>query len=91
MPIYEYRAVDASCEKCADRFEVFLRMSDPAVETCPECGAPVKRLISAPSNTVRNSMGDANLNRLGFTKYEKNKDGFYEKKFGGGPTPKMPT
>ncbi len=90
MPIYEYRAIEASCAKCAQRFEAFEKMSDPHLEKCPECGAPVRRVISAPANVVKDSMGNSNLKRLGFTKYQKNKDGFYEKKFGGGPDPKMP-
>ena len=40
MPIYDYR-----CEKCG-RFEKMQKMSEAALEKCPRCGGPVKRLIS---------------------------------------------
>lgn len=40
MPTYEYR-----CPK-GHRFEVFQRMSDDPVASCPDCGAEAERLIS---------------------------------------------
>jgi putative FmdB family regulatory protein len=39
MPIYEYR-----CDK-GHTFEVMQRMSDPPVEKCERCGAPVHRVF----------------------------------------------
>ncbi len=39
MPIYEY-----SCPKCGV-FEHIQKITDPALETCPNCGQNVKRLI----------------------------------------------
>jgi putative FmdB family regulatory protein len=39
MPIYEYR-----CEN-GHEFEVMQRMSDDAMETCPTCEAPVRRVL----------------------------------------------
>ncbi|MGD8320948.1 MAG: zinc ribbon domain-containing protein [Gemmatimonadota bacterium] len=41
MPTYEYR-----CPK-GHEFEVFQRISDEPGATCPECGAPAQRQISA--------------------------------------------
>lgn len=40
MPTYEYRCPEGH------RFEVFQKMSDDPVATCPECGAAGERLIS---------------------------------------------
>lgn len=40
MPTYEYK-----CEKCG-RFQLNQRITEPALEVCPTCGGPVKRLIS---------------------------------------------
>jgi putative FmdB family regulatory protein len=40
MPTYEYR-----CEK-GHTFERFQRMTEPALDTCVECGAPAERLLS---------------------------------------------
>src|SRR4051812_36534409 len=39
MPIYEYR-----CEN-GHTFEAMQRMSDDALTTCTECGAPVQRVF----------------------------------------------
>ena len=41
MPTYEY-----VCDSCGHDFEVFQRMSDEPVSACPECGKPVRRVIS---------------------------------------------
>ncbi|OQX16977.1 MAG: transcriptional regulator [Desulfobulbaceae bacterium A2] len=41
MPIYEYE-----CKGCAKVFEVQQRMSESPLEQCPDCGAPVKKLVS---------------------------------------------
>jgi putative FmdB family regulatory protein len=40
MPIYEY-----ICDRCG-KFE-HLHLDSNILEQCPECGAPVKRLMSA--------------------------------------------
>jgi putative FmdB family regulatory protein len=44
MPAYDYH-----CERCGD-FEVERRMSDPALENCPNCAAPVTRVFSRNVN-----------------------------------------
>jgi putative FmdB family regulatory protein len=41
MPIYEYR-----CKKCGKEFELFQKISEPAVKTCTFCKGPANRLIS---------------------------------------------
>lgn len=48
MPIYEYEACDAgrACARCRTAFEVLQSLKDPALEHCPECGAPVRKLVS---------------------------------------------
>ncbi|MGN6485340.1 MAG: FmdB family zinc ribbon protein [Thermomicrobiales bacterium] len=40
MPTYAYR-----CTACAHEFEAVQKMSDNPLSTCPECGAPIKRVI----------------------------------------------
>jgi putative FmdB family regulatory protein len=42
MPTYEYE-----CTRCGYQFEAFQKISDPAIEKCPECGKKVRRLISS--------------------------------------------
>lgn len=46
MPIYEYR-----CQKCGHQLEIMQKVSDPAPEKCPSCGADtsLERLMSRTS------------------------------------------
>ncbi len=50
MPLYEYQ-----CTKCGYRFEKIQKFSDKAIKKCPECGAPVEQLISAPTVQFKGS------------------------------------
>ena len=43
MPLYEYECANGH------RFEVIVKFSDPPLETCPTCGAPVHKLMSSPA------------------------------------------
>lgn len=47
MPTYEYL-----CQKCQKRFEVFQKMSDDALQTCPSCQGKVERLISGGNGLI---------------------------------------
>lgn len=40
MPTYGYQ-----CTRCDHQFDVFQRMSDAPITTCPECEGQVKRLL----------------------------------------------
>jgi putative FmdB family regulatory protein len=42
MPTYEYQ-----CDGCGRRFEKFQGINDLPEKTCPRCGGPARRLISA--------------------------------------------
>ncbi len=48
MPTYEYQ-----CGKCKKNFEYFQKISDPPITKCPDCGGPVKRLVSAASFALK--------------------------------------
>ncbi len=50
MPLYEYQ-----CESCEKRFEKIQKFSDPPIETCPQCGGHVKKLLSAPAIQFKGS------------------------------------
>ncbi|HEX8712376.1 MAG TPA: zinc ribbon domain-containing protein [Terracidiphilus sp.] len=47
MPAYEYQ-----CQSCANRFERRQKMSDAEIESCPQCGGRVKRLISGGAGVI---------------------------------------
>ena len=44
MPIYEYE-----CTTCRTVLEVFQRMTEDPLTTCPDCSGPVKKLVSMSS------------------------------------------
>lgn len=44
MPIYEYE-----CAACDKVFEVQQHMADHPLETCPDCGGSVRKLVSMSS------------------------------------------
>jgi len=47
MPAYEYQ-----CDSCEVRLERRQKMSDSALEICPECGGHLKRLISGGAGAI---------------------------------------
>jgi putative FmdB family regulatory protein len=48
MPVYEYE-----CKECNKVFEVQQKMADQPLSNCPECQAPVKKLVSMSSFQLR--------------------------------------
>ncbi len=48
MPIYEYEALELSrgCRICSRRFEVFQRVGESPLDSCPGCGQAVRKLVS---------------------------------------------
>ena len=50
MPLYEYE-----CESCENRFERIQKFSDAPVEICPQCGGPVRKLLSSPAIQFKGS------------------------------------
>jgi putative FmdB family regulatory protein len=87
MPIFEYRAsTEQHCKTCGPGFDKLRKSSDPELEHCPDCGAPVRRVISAP-NVIQGgpSLDPRNLEKHGFTQYRKSAKGVYEKTAGKGP------
>ena len=46
MPEYAYRAsTEEACDVCRDGFTVRQGIRDERLTTCPECGAPVRRVM----------------------------------------------
>lgn len=88
MPIYLYEAIQAqsACRFCEKPFEYLQKLTDPALDACPDCGAPVRRMITA-ANIATNapSLTEANIGKHGFTQYKRVAKGQYEKTVGKGP------
>lgn len=51
MPTYEYRCVNGHL------FELFQRMSEDPIDTCPECGAAAERQLSAGAGLLFKGSG----------------------------------
>lgn len=91
MPLYEYVIFDSDGSEVGT-LEVLQRISDPPLKKHPETGQKVQRVMAAPSvkkkysgGPIRGDTSNKNLERLGFTKYQKSKAGTYEKILGDGP------
>jgi hypothetical protein len=91
MPTYVYQVISNDSAE-GETFEVFQKMSDPPLTTHPRTGQPVRRVIQAPhiagdwsDSATKQKLSDKNLDRLGFTKYQRAGDGKFEKRAGKGP------
>ncbi len=78
MPIYEYavREGAAGCPFCRPGFTREQRITEPRLETCPECGGPVERLLFAVGISTPHTA--AELKNLGFKKLVRRDTGVYE-------------
>ncbi|MBN1421056.1 MAG: zinc ribbon domain-containing protein [Planctomycetes bacterium] len=85
MPIYEYEAVDAkaACARCRGGFEIRQSMADAPLATCPSCGHPVRKRISAcgiaTGTPERTLLSDKNIKDHGFMKLVNEGEGKYRK------------
>lgn len=55
MPTYKYRCEEPgrSCDACRTGFEIVQRMTDPELDRCPTCKAPVRRLLFPPAVVIK--------------------------------------
>ncbi|MGH8042605.1 MAG: FmdB family zinc ribbon protein [Rudaea sp.] len=87
MPIYEYAAVTRGCVHCEAHFDVLQKLADAPLTHCPQCGAAVRRVISAPNVASGNArvLSEDHAAKRGFTQYRRSEKGVYEKAYGKGP------
>jgi len=86
MPIYVYEILDKKGKGTGRTFEVVQSMKDPPLAKHPETGRPVRRVITPPTIAGKWSdmkgkaaLSNKNLERLGFTKYERRGKGHMER------------
>ncbi len=89
MPTYVYEILDDEGNGTGETFEYVQPMSAKALTKDPKTGRPVRRVPQAPAIAgsmsplkAKKSLSDSNLERLGFTKYQRQSDGSYEKTAG---------
>lgn len=75
MPTYVYEIIDSG-----ERFEFVQSMREAPLATHPDSGKAVRRVIVAPNLGIKHTPGRAknilehqNLEKAGFTKYQKDK------------------
>jgi putative FmdB family regulatory protein len=80
MPIYVYEAKDPSrsCDGCRGGFETRQSLDEEKLTRCPECGAPVFRVIQAPGLTHSKTDLHYRAKRAGFKCLKKVQKGEYE-------------
>ncbi len=83
MPIYDYQAKDPAqgCARCREPFEMMRRLTDPPLERCPHCGAPVVKLVAAPALGRSRSALDDRAKAAGFHKLKRVDKGTFEKQY----------
>ena len=83
MPLYVYEAKDAkrSCAKCCAGFEIAQSLKDERLAVCPDCGAPIYRVIQAPGLTHSRTDLHYRAKRAGFSCLKKVQKGEYEKMY----------
>lgn len=83
MPLYEYITSDPEkgCRVCRKGFELRRPVDRPALEVCPLCKNPVKKLLSRGVNSPKISkpLSVSDAKKAGFTVLEKRDQGTYEK------------
>lgn len=91
MPVYLYEEILPDGSGGAT-FEIMQGIHEPALTQHPQTGVPIRRKLTAPAwapkgfgkHNKKEQLSDRNLEKLGFTKYVKGKQG-YEKVAGDGP------
>jgi len=87
LPTYVYEILDKKGQSTGRTFETVQSIKAPALTKHPETGEPVRRAIVAPNlglgmSKARNRMSNKNLEKLGFTKYERKGSGYMERTAG---------
>jgi predicted nucleic acid-binding Zn ribbon protein len=86
MPTYLYELLDKKGQPTGKTFEVVQSMKEDALARHPETGEPCRRAIVAPNIAGKWSdikgkaaLSNKNLERMGFTKYERKGKGYMER------------
>jgi hypothetical protein len=89
MPTYVYEVLKKNGEGTGRLFEYVQSMKDEALKVHPDTGEPVRRIIQPPNIAgnwsplkTKGKLSNENLERLGFTKYERKGKGYMERTAG---------
>jgi predicted nucleic acid-binding Zn ribbon protein len=89
MPTYVYEVLDKKGKPTGETFEILQSIKADALTTHPLTGKPVRRAIVAANIAgkwsplkQKSTLSNKNLERLGFTKYERKGKGYMERTAG---------
>ncbi len=84
MPTYDYSATHpetASCARCRASFSIIQSIHAPRLTHCPDCGAPIQKIITAPAIGRSKARLDDRAKAAGFSKLRKVDKGTFEKEY----------
>ncbi len=86
MPTYVYEVLGKDGKPTGETFEVVQSMKEDALAKQPQTGKPCRRAIVAPNIAGKwsdikgkGALSNKNLERMGFTKYERKGKGYMER------------
>lgn len=84
MPTYVYEILGPDGQPTGRTFEIVQSIKAPPLTTHPQTGEPVRRAIVPPMlglnmSAAKARLSNRNLERLGFTKYERRGEGYMER------------
>ncbi len=86
MPTYVYEILDKSGKPTGETFEAVQPMKDDALSKQPGTNKPCRRAVVAPNIAGnwsdmkgKSKLSNENLERMGFTKYERKGNGYMER------------
>ena len=86
MPTYVYEVLGKDGKPTGETFEIVQSMKDKPLTKHPKTGQPVRKAIVAPNIAgdwsdikSKSKLSNANLERMGFTKYERKGKGYMER------------
>src|SRR5262245_15230002 len=87
MPTYVYQILTRTGRPTGRTVEIVQSIKEEALSRHPETGEPIRRAIVAPTlglgmSKAKARLSNKNLERLGFTKYERKGKGYMEKTAG---------
>lgn len=89
MPTYVYEILDKQGQPTGETFEHVQSMKESALTKHPQTNQPCRRAIVAPAIAgkmsplkTKSALSNKNLERLGFTKYERKGKGYMERTAG---------
>lgn len=80
MPLYEYELCEGDCAICGGKFTLRRPADAPAVNKCPLCKKPVRKVISAFNTPTKlKPLSISQAKNAGFTVFKRVNKGEYER------------